>query len=148
MDLGAHAQISKLETLAKINGIDVPRLRGYRLMSDCEPYTKEEIESQIEDIKGVYRDSHASLSELYFKKYHVIEQCEMWNKYAGRSDVLYIHSRMGGRTYEYGYNSDTGEYEHEYVLDDQPWFLDHVRDAYDGTYCDIYALITVFPNGE
>lgn len=32
MDLGAYAQIEELEELAKLNGIQVPRLRGYRLM--------------------------------------------------------------------------------------------------------------------
>lgn len=34
MDLGAYMQIEDLEKLAKANGIEVPRLRGYRLMKD------------------------------------------------------------------------------------------------------------------
>ena len=133
VDLGAFKQIDDLDGLARLNGIEVPRLRGYRLMGRSEPYSEEEIEEQIREIKQCYRDSHHSLSDLYYKKYEVIRQCETWNKYAGRKDVLYIHSRIG-------YNTEG--------IDDQPWFLDHVCDAYDGTYCDIYALITIFPDGE
>ena len=34
MDLGAYAQIEDLENIAKDNGIEVPRLRGYRLMKE------------------------------------------------------------------------------------------------------------------
>lgn len=36
MDLKAYAQIEDLEVVAKANGIDCPRLRGYRLMSKEE----------------------------------------------------------------------------------------------------------------
>ncbi|SDB15231.1 hypothetical protein [Eubacterium oxidoreducens] len=36
MDLGAYAQIEKIEKIAKANDIEVPRLRGYRLMKDEE----------------------------------------------------------------------------------------------------------------
>ena len=37
MDLGAYAQIDDLGAIAKANKIEVPRLRGYRLMKDEEP---------------------------------------------------------------------------------------------------------------
>lgn len=47
MDLGAYANIDNLESLAKLNGIDVPRLRGYRLMKDEKPMTKEEIDEIV-----------------------------------------------------------------------------------------------------
>lgn len=147
MDLGAFAQIDTLDKIAEINGIDVPRLRGYRLMSECKPYTDEEIQEQIQSIKQCYRKSHHSLSRLYSIKAEVRRQCETWNKYAGRSDVLYIHSRMGGTTCGY-WDDEKGEHVTTYDLKAQPWFLDHVYDAYDGTYCDIYAKITVFPDGE
>jgi len=43
MDLGAYAHIYELDKIAKKNGIDVPRLRGYRLMKDEEPVSEEEI---------------------------------------------------------------------------------------------------------
>lgn len=44
MDLGAYVQIESLEEVAKANGIEVARLRGYRLMKDVGPVTEEELE--------------------------------------------------------------------------------------------------------
>ena len=38
MDLGAYAQIDDLSEIARRNGIEVPRLRGYRLMKDERYY--------------------------------------------------------------------------------------------------------------
>ena len=37
MDLGAYANIEDLDEIAKKNNIEVPRLRGYRLMSEETP---------------------------------------------------------------------------------------------------------------
>lgn len=47
MDLYAYTQIYDLEKIAKVNGIEVPRLRGYRLMKDEEHITKEEIDREL-----------------------------------------------------------------------------------------------------
>lgn len=47
MDLYAFAQIDKLEEIMKKNGINVPRLRGLRLMSEEERVTEEEIKQSI-----------------------------------------------------------------------------------------------------
>lgn len=132
MDLGAFVQIEDLDELARINGIEIPRLRGYRLMSQCEPYTAEETETEIKEIKDSYRSMHERLSRLYGVAERVRIQHELWNKYAGRSDVLYIHSRIG---YDY------------LDFEKKSWFLDGTTDAFDGTYCDIYAKIEKFPEG-
>lgn len=43
MDLGAYAKIEDLEQIAKDNGIDIPRLRGYRLMKDEACITQDQI---------------------------------------------------------------------------------------------------------
>lgn len=67
------------------------------------------------------------------KKKMIQRQFAAWNKYAGREDVLYIHSRMGG----YNWLSFDGKDE----LMNQPWFLDRVDDWWDCTYCDFYARI-------
>lgn len=60
------------------------------------------------------------------------KQYRCWNKYAGKDNVLYIHSRIGGNNWKY-YNGDE--------LEKQAWFIEKVDDAWDSTYCDIYALI-------
>lgn len=60
------------------------------------------------------------------------EQYEMFNKYVGRDDVLYIHTRTGGDNWNY--------YEcYKYLL--EPWYLDHCTDSWDCTYADIYVKI-------
>lgn len=59
------------------------------------------------------------------------KQYNTFNKYVGR-DVLYIHARIGGGNWNYYGGPE---------LEKQPWFLEKVDDAYDNTYCDIYAKI-------
>jgi hypothetical protein len=190
MDLGAYAQIEDLSEIAKKNGIDVPRLRGYRLMKDEKPidisamlkreavYCCENLVSDqwnelhpnmldywycrglnVDKNKKKYLSYHIETTNsgtrykvfdaIKWEKIHgkhrkalkfaikqqspkVIAQFEMWNKYCGREDVLYIHARIGGLNWEY-YDGDT-------TVATQPWFLDRVDDL-DCTYCDIYAKI-------
>lgn len=50
MDLYAYTNIERLESLAEKNNIDIPRLRGYRLMSEEEPI-KEDF-SDVEVLEG------------------------------------------------------------------------------------------------
>ena len=185
MDLGAYVQMEDLDAIAKENGIDVPRLRGYRLMKDEEPVSKEELDKLLKEHE-VYVCEYLCRSIPYWsgkadchtyswksnriKKHYLIKdetvnyekykdirwdrihgrkrkilkfeikkqrqkvhrQFEMWNKYAGREDVLYIHARIGGNNWAYfGGNKLLAE----------PWFLDRVDDCFDSTYCDIYAKI-------
>ena len=66
------------------------------------------------------------------RKNRVLAQAKAWNRYAGRNDVLYIHARIGAGNWDY-YGGDE--------LSKQPWFLEKVDDAWDDTYCDIYARI-------
>lgn len=49
MDLYAYASIGALEGIAKENGIEVPRLRGYRLMSQEEPVMASELDELIQE---------------------------------------------------------------------------------------------------
>lgn len=60
-----------------------------------------------------------------------IKQWELWNKYAGREDILYIHARIGGGNWLYYFDQ----------VVNQPWFIEKVDDSFDSTYCDIYARI-------
>ena len=183
MDLGAYLQIEYLSKIAKENGIDIPRLRGYRLMKYEEPVTKEEIdlmckESEIQICKNLCEstpfwstNSESWICNVwtdYLKSYYLVKnekkeyigirwdrihgwkrkilkfaikkkkkaikkQYDMFNKYVGRNDVLYIHSRTGGNNWK--------NYDKKTELMNQPWFLDRVDDSYDSTYCDFYAKI-------
>lgn len=61
MDLFAYAQIGTLEAVAKAHGIEVPRLRGYRLMVDEDPVSNEKMkeifqESEFEVVQDLCRD--------------------------------------------------------------------------------------------
>lgn len=71
--------------------------------------------------------------ELKKAKKRVFKQYEMFNKYVGRPDVLYIHARLG--------SGNWGGYDCEKLVKGQPWFLDYIEDAFDCTYVDIYAKI-------
>ena len=188
MDLGAYVQINDLDQIAKENNINIPRLRGYRLMKNELPVSKDEINKMLnrcavevcEDLCcaipffSVNADCHIfsmrtdnirnrylikGMDEEYGYERYVgirwdrvhgtkkkalkfaikrrvkrnLEQYNMWNKYAGKEDVLYIHARIGGNNWDYYGGNE---------LTKQPWFLGKVDDSLDGTYCDIYARIS------
>ena len=186
MDLYAYTQIESLAQIAKDNGIEVPRLRGYRLMKNEQPISKEEIAEALKDCEvDTVRDlcqaepfwnpyswchvlsNKTRQQEDYYltkaknergykhyvsvrwdrihgkkrkilklklkhKRRRILEQYNMWNKYVGMDDVLYIHARIGGANWDY-FNGNK--------LREKPWFLDKVDDSFDRTYCDIYAKI-------
>ena len=180
MDLYAYAQIDELEEIMKANDIEVPRLRGLRLMSKETPeynYIPDNLEfnvledwvasdfgrdkvfqvysswarelterlsyiSKIDDYGDEVRKINWRLLKRKDKKYLKLEikhrikeyrkQFETFNKYCGRDDVLYIHARIGG---------GNGSYYDGLELSKQPWFIEKVDDAFDSTYCDIYAKI-------
>lgn len=188
MDLGAYVQIEELGEIAMNNGIDVPRLRGYRLMKDEEPVSKEEFDALFKDcevdvceqlcrttphwsssplcynyssktdhlvdyymVKDNSESRYTKYKEIRWDRIHgrkrkvlkfeikkqkkkIRQQYEMWNKYVGREDVLYIHARIGGDNWSYFGGAK---------LLNEPWFLDKVDDNFDSTYCDIYAKIKI-----
>lgn len=177
MDLGAYVQIEDLSEIAKKNGIEIPRLRGYRLMKNEDRLSQSKIDeikrgAEIEVAKNLCRsdpfwnpNSHLfSLNtwidylvsyyvegnkirwdRIHGKKRKILKfeikkqnrkiqkTFDAWNKYAGREDVLYIHSRMGGWNWK--------DYDGKAEIMSQPWFLDRVDDYFDSTYCDFYAKI-------
>ena len=188
MDLTAYTQIDDLEQIAKANNINVPRLRGYSLMKDEQPLSKEDIAKMVKDeepyickrlccnvpfwspnsyesefssrtdrlikrylIKGKDEDGFSVYKgirwdrihgkrkkvlklEIKKKKDQIQKQYDVWNKYAGKENVLRIHSRIGGGNWDYYGGNE---------LSKQPWFLEKVDDCYDDTYCDIYAKINL-----
>ena len=188
MDLAAYLQIELFDEIAKKNGIQIPRLRGYRLMKDekalnAESFTMLFNLCEIDAVDMLCRaepfwnlprnpgtrsyGSYTDRRKYYLQygidkegertaigirwdrihgkkrrilKYEIkknkrnaLKQFSIWNKYAGRDDVLYIHSRMGNNNWE--------NYDDKDTILNAPWFLDRVDDWWDGTYCDFYAKI-------
>ena len=179
MDLGAYANIGEkeFEEIVKRNNIEVPRLRGYRLMINEEKvdlnslWTEEDDAECCKDLccndpfwyPNANMSTFSALTDWYVKYYLLpdekgirwdrihgwkrrvlktyihnekkrrIKQYEIFNKYVGRKDILYIHSRIGGGNWPYYY---------EQVIH-QPWFIEKIDDSYDCTYCDIYAKIDI-----
>lgn len=170
MDLYAYKQIENLEYILSELHINIPRLRGLRLMEAEGRVSDEEVQSLIqylevyaitdlmescwskhevsERVKQKYlecdRDGNPSAvrwENLHGKKrsmakYHVkkmrnqvFKQYAAFNKYAGRSDVLYVHARIG---------SDLWDFEYGKQIEEHPAFLEKVDDCFDPTYCDIY----------
>ena len=75
MDLYAYSQIDKLEKIAKENNIKVPRLRGYRLMSEEEKVSDKYIDNLknccetrvLKDLCSAY--PNWSLNPMYYCLY-------------------------------------------------------------------------------
>lgn len=189
MDLHAYAQIDDLHKLLDVNKINIPRLRGLRLMEEEAPYSDEDIQRCIDSrFADVYENAIASSIKFrpnsgcycygpktnrLMKKYliyediveeglkhqkivgirwdlihgkhrkeikfalkkakkRVIQNIQVFNKYAGKENILYIHARIGG---------DNWLYYEGYKLEKEPWFLEKVDDYFDSTYCDIYAKL-------
>lgn len=88
--------------------------------------------------------SHVKWNNIHGKKrrilkYHIkkakqnyLKQMNMWNKYVGRDDVLYIHAKLGNTNW-------SGVYHDDYQNED--WYLDSITDWWDSAYCDIFAYI-------
>lgn len=69
---------------------------------------------------------------IKYNKREAKKQFDMFNKYCGRDDVLYIHAKQGRD------NWSSTDYRD---LEKEPWYLDAVEDSFDSVYCDIYAKI-------
>lgn len=194
MDLAAYMQIGELEEIAKRNGIEVPRLRGYRLMKEEKPIPQAEIDRMKKDAeidvvkllcsarpfwsadpeywigdaktdmrKDFYliRDKSYDQSpytwsvkysgirwdrihgkkrkilkfEIKKKKRAIQQQFDLWNKYAGQENVLYIHSKSGSHAWS--------GHEELPKIRQKPWFLGYADDSFDPVYCDYYARVEI-----
>ena len=111
MDLYAYSQIDKLKKYLEENNIDIPRLRGLRLMKDEKPVSEDEIKECVKS------------GALQARK-----QCDIFNKYVGKN-VLYVHARVGGANWDF-FGMDE--------ITKHPLYLERVDDYFDSTYCDIY----------
>lgn len=62
-----------------------------------------------------------------------IDNIKVFNKYAGRDDVLFVHARIGGDNWNY-FNGPS-------IVASHPAFLEKADNYFDSTYCDIYLKI-------
>ena len=106
------------------------RLSNYYLIKDPNDKYKY-IGIRWERLHGRKRKAVKLLAKHARKE--AVHACTVWNKYAGRPDVLYIHARIGGNNW----NAFGGP-----NLARQPWFLEKTDDLWDSTYCDIFAKIS------
>lgn len=137
MDLYAYSQIDKYKKYLKENNIEIPRLRGLRLMKDEKPVSEDEINECVESVVLCrYSKKAKSINDLHGKarkKYklllkHARKQYDIFNKYVGKN-VLYVHARLGGSNWDF-FGMDE--------ITKHPLYLERVDDYYDNTYCDIY----------
>lgn len=137
MDLYAYSQIDDLKKYLEENDINVPRLRGLRLMKDEKPITEKDVEedTKVWLILAVYPKAK-SINDLHGKKRkkyklalkHARKQYDIFNKYVGKN-VLYVHARVGGANWDF-FGMDE--------ITKHPLYLERVDDYFDSTYCDIY----------
>ncbi len=176
MDIGAYIQIDTLSALAKLNGINIERLRGYRYMKyedkpidigeeikNFNKYIIEDLVTSIpawsinSNIREWNSESGRKVRRFYdfknerikwenihgkrrknlkyvlkIKRLEVKKQFNLFNKYLGREDILYIHARLGSRNW-------SGI--HYWDYEKEPWYIDGIDDYFDNSYCDIYAKI-------
>lgn len=103
------------------------RLKKYMILDkDGDP-----IDIRWDRIHGKKR----KIAKYAIKQYKkdVIENIKVFNKYAGRDDVLFVHARIGGDNWNY-FNGPS-------IVASHPAFLEKVDDYFDCTYCDIYLKI-------
>lgn len=184
MDLAAFADMERLEDIVRKNDIEIPRERGYRLMSEQEPIPKEDYQEALDSVSvwvcedlltarpkysihanlHVYSSSTTKQAEKYVKdneiqwdiihgefrkslkfkikqyKKRIQAQFDIFNKYAGRKDVIMVHARVG--------NYNWREFDCHKLVEPQPWFIEKVDDYFDRTYCDIYCRIKEEGNND
>lgn len=186
MDIGAYARIKDLSAILDSTGINIPRLRGLRLMATEEKISENDIKEMAdsaevdavedlvracppwsvgsnshsycnrtdknlkrflvytEDERGYKQPTAVRWSELHGKKRKKVKllaktqtkrirkSMETFNKYAGRKDVLYVHTRIGGNNWVYFDGPKVAGH---------PAFIERVDDWFDSTYCDIYIKV-------
>ena len=137
MDLYAYSKISDLKKYLEENNIDIPRLRGLRLMKEQKLVNEKDIEEEIKvRFKWAVYPKAKSINDLHGKKRkkyklflkHIKKQYDIFNKYVGKN-VLHVHARLGGENWACCGGSE---------LEKHPLYLERVDDYFDNTYCDIY----------
>lgn len=126
MDLFAYVQIDDLGKVAKDNGIEVPRLRGYRLMSEEEPVPQSDIEDAIQS--GIMYEVESMIRALPYSS------CV--HSYSWRTDRLLDRYLIKGED-DYDYVGIRWDRIHGKLRKDLKFALKKVRRKYQKQY-DIF----------
>lgn len=103
------------------------RIKKYMILDD----DNDPVGIRWDRIHGKKRKTAKYAIKQYKKA--VIDNIKVFNKYAGRDDVLFVHARIGGNNWTY-FNGPS-------IVASHPSFLEKVDDYFDSTYCDIYLKI-------
>ena len=109
----------------------------YRCMEDQEKLLYFVLDDTGCPIDVNMHNFHGKLRNKLKIRKHLIEktvrrQWDMWNRYVGKDNILYIHAKQG-RT---NWSNTTWQ-----NFQKKEWFLEAIDDSFDSCYCDIYAKI-------
>jgi len=97
MDLFAYAQIGFLEEVAKVHGIEVPRLRGYRLMKDEEPVSSDGFKELFKDAALDAAEHLCSTYPRIFDPYSNCTSYCSYTDYVRKYYLVYEDSGLGDK---------------------------------------------------
>lgn len=81
MDLGAYANIEDIKAIAEANNIEIPRLRGYRLMGKESPIPEASVAENLKEvINNVYDQGVRTCPSFNFNT--------GWSEYSYRTDLV------------------------------------------------------------
>jgi len=109
------------------------RWRHYMKIQKDEKGHERPIAIRWDRVHGKLRKDLKWIGRIARKR--VLEQYSLWNSFAGKENVLYIHARIGRTSWT--------STEDKNGVCKQSWFLAKVDDHYDTSYCDIYARIHI-----
>ena len=86
MNLDAYMNIDRLEEIAQKNNIVIPRLRGYQLMSEEEPFPVENMEQLFKDVEVEKCEELITAMPLYA----INSTCHRFDKNTDKKKEKYI----------------------------------------------------------
>ena len=167
MDLYAYLQIEDYDALAKANGIEIPRLRGYRWMENEKCLSEEDIENCLNEARArayehvLTADPPFSINPEGKSYTTTVIKGFRWDLLHGKrrkAVKYYLKKELRYEKHQLAvWNKYAGQKNVLYIharlgtsnwsnatwedFRKSSWFLDGCDDASDRSYCDIYAKI-------
>ena len=131
MALVTDNKIAELKKYLEENGIDIPRVCGFRLMKNEELVSEKDMREYAGDfVSYIILPGTGDLTEKRYKMAlkRIKKQYNMFNKYVGKN-VLCVHAQLGGGFWD--------AFEMNKLVK-HPLYLERVDDYFNTTCCDIY----------